>query len=155
MSQPKIINGKEIDEKDGMVLDFGQDDEIIPEHLPDADEILNNILLILEFMGTDEMMALRKENDEVFLSTMENKFEDFALKYYSVFRMVIGGSDLGLLIEMLDTIKKMKTGSISVERGEKHIGGKLKEFLPVGFEEKLQKETSRKMKKGKRKNCKK
>ena len=155
MSKPQIINGKEINEKDGMVLDFGQDDEIIPEHLPDADEILDNVLLILEFMGTDEMKNLKKENDEVFLSTMEMKFEEFALRYYSVFRMVISGEDLSPLVEMLDVIKKMKLGCISVERGEQQIGARLKKFLPEGIEEKLQKEATQNMRKKKRKNGKK
>jgi mannose/fructose/N-acetylgalactosamine-specific phosphotransferase system component IIB len=137
MSDYKIIDGKDVDPENGMILDYGQDEEINPENLPDADEILDNVILILEYMGTEEIMKLRSENNEVFISTMENKFESFAERYYSVFRMVISGKDISPLFEMLRVIKQMKTGNMSVERGEQQIGNRLKQFLPDGFEEKL------------------
>ncbi len=157
MSEQKFVNEHEIDRENGIVMDYGQDEEIKVENLPDSNVILDNIILILEYMNTPEMTELRKNNNDVFVSTMETKFEDFAEHYYSVFRMVISGKDLSMLFEMLSTIDKMKNNKTSVEMGEQHIGNKLKQFLPEGFEEKLQRETVQKMnqknnKKNKNKN---
>lgn len=137
MSDYKIVNENEVDPEKGVVLDYGQDEEIIPENLPDADEIMDNVILILECMNTEEMKNLRSENNDVFVTTMENKFESFAERYYSVFRMILSGKDISPLFEMLRVIKKMKSGSMSVERGENQIGSSLKQFLPEGFEERL------------------
>ena len=154
MSDHRLLNENEIDKENGVVLDFGQDDEIIPENLPDTDVILDNIILILEYMNTPEMIESRNNNYEVFVSEMETKFEEFAEHYYSVFRMVISGKDINMLFEMLKVINDMKKKNITVERGEQQIGSKLKQFLPEGFEEKLQKDTVDKMikKSGKQKN---
>ncbi len=145
MSEQKFVNESEIDRENGIVMDYGQDEEIKVENLPDSNIIMDNIILILEHMNTPEMVELRKNNNDVFISTMETKFEDFAERYYSVFRMVISGKDISMLFEMLSTIDKMKKNKTSVEKGEQHIGNKLKQFLPDGFEEKLQKETVQKM----------
>ncbi len=145
MSEQKFVNESEIDRENGIVMDYGQDEEIKVENLPDSNIIMDNIILILEYMNTPEMVELRKNNNDVFVSTMETKFEDFAERYYSVFRMVISGKDISMLFEMLSTIDKMKKNKTSVEMGEQHIGNKLKQFLPDGFEEKLQKETVQKM----------
>jgi len=156
MCDRKFVNENEIDKENSVVLDFGQDDEIVPDNLPDTDVILDNIILILEYMNTPEMVELRQNNNEVFVSTMETKFEEFAEHYYSVFRMVISGKDLALLFDMLKVINDMKKKNISVESGEQQIGSKLKQFLPNGFEEKLQRETVDKMiKKSTKKNNKK
>ncbi len=149
MSNIKVIDESEIDLSKGQVLDFGQDDEIDPVNLPDADEILDKVIEILEFMDNDEILNLRRDNNPAFTSTMETKFEDFAEKYYSVFRMVISGADISLLFEMLKVIKGMKSGEVSVENGEARVGKKLKKFLPEGIEEKLQNETIKNMGKGK------
>ncbi len=145
MSEQKFVNESEIDRENGIVMDYGQDEEIKVENLPDSNIIMDNIILILEHMNTPEMVELRKNNNDVFVSTMETKFEDFAERYYSVFRMVISGKDISMLFEMLSTIDKMKKNKTSVEMGEQHIGNKLKQYLPEGFEEKLQKETVQKM----------
>lgn len=137
MSDYKIVNENEVDPEKGMVLDYGQDEEIIPENLPDADEIMDNVILILECMNTEEMKKLRSENNDAFIATMENKFESFAERYYSVFRIILSGKDITPLFEMLRVIKKMKSGSMSVERGENQIGSSLKKFLPEDFEERM------------------
>lgn len=149
----KVVGENDIDRENGMVLDFGQDDEINTENLPDTDEILDSVIEILEYMNTEEILKLRKDNKDVFVSTMETKFESFAERYYSVFRMVISGNDLSPLFEMLKVIKQMKFGSISVEHGENQIGTSLKKFLPDGFEKKLQQMPNKK--KNKKKNNKK
>jgi hypothetical protein len=153
MSDSKLVNENEIDKENSVVLDFGQDDEIIPENLPESDVILDNIILILEYMNTPEMVELRNNNNDVFVSTMELKFESFAEHYYSVFRMIISGKDISLLFDMLKVIGDMKKKNITVETGEQQIGTKLKQFLPTNFEEKLQKETVNNMiKKSAKKN---
>jgi hypothetical protein len=149
----KIVGGDQIDRENGTVLDFGQDEEIQPENLPDTNEILDNVIKILEFMNTEEICKLKRDNHDAFVSVMENKFESFAERYYSVFRMVISGNDLSPLFEMLKVISQMKTGSMTVESGEKQIGSSLKKFLPDDFEQRLQQMPQKK--KGKKKNGKK
>jgi hypothetical protein len=149
--QAQYVNAEDIKGDNSIVLDFGQDDEIIPENLPNANDILDNVIAIMEYANTSEMKQLKVDNANAYLSTMEQKFESFAERYYSVFRMVISGNDISPLFEMLTVINNMRTGAISVERGEHQVGTRLKEFLPPGFEEKLQRETVENMKKAHKK----
>lgn len=126
------MNAQFVDNIDpnGTVLDFGQDDEINPDNLPDAHTISDQVIAMLEHMNTDEMVLLRKDNKNAFISVMENKFDSFASKYYTLFMQIIEGSDIEPLSEMLRAIDKMKSGKVTVEEGEQNVGLYLTKFLP-------------------------
>lgn len=108
-------------------------------NLPDANSILDSVILILEYMNTQEMIKLRNLNKMVFESTMENKFQDFAMRYYSVFKMIMSGDDITPLFEMLKVIDNVNIGKISYENGEHNIGQYLNKFLPPDLLAKIEK----------------
>lgn len=114
--------------ENAVVLDY--EDEIKVENLPDTNYIIDCIIDILEYMGTVEMVKLRGENIRAFESVIESKFSEFANSHYGTFRMILSGSDLAPLVEMLRVIDKMKTREVSVDDGEKEVGSHLKKFLP-------------------------
>ena len=78
----------------------------VPDVLPNTDDILDNVIKILECMNTDEMQLIKNANVPLFEQTMEEKFQTFADRYYSIFRMVLSGEDITPLFKMLSVIKK-------------------------------------------------
>jgi len=120
-------------------MDFMYDLDNTTGNLPDANSILDSVILILEYMNTQEMIKLRNLNKMVFESTMENKFQDFAMRYYSVFKMIMSGDDITPLFEMLKVIDNVNIGKISYENGEHNIGQYLNKFLPPDLLAKIEK----------------
>lgn len=112
-----------------IVYDYG-DDSDIPDELPNADDILNTVLLILEYMNSTSMIAIKKSNPVEFEKMIEDKFPDFTTRYYGIFRMLLSGDDISPLFAMLQTINNINSGDISFEKGEKDVGKYLKKFLP-------------------------
>ncbi len=113
------------------------DGPITKEGLPDASKILDDVIRILQCMATEEMILLKKNDVALYENLLEEKFSDFALRYYSVFKMVISGEDITPLFKMLEIIGNVKQGNISIEDGEKNVGSYLTKFLPDGLMEKL------------------
>jgi len=109
----------------------------IPDVLPNADVILDNVIKILECMNTDEMQLIKKANIPLFEQTMEEKFQEFADRYYSIFRMVLSGEDITPLFKMLSVINNINSGKKSFEDGEKEVGSYLTKFLPPDLMNKI------------------
>lgn len=109
----------------------------IPDVLPNTDIILDNVIKILECMNTDEMKLLKKTNVQLFEQTMEEKFQEFADRYYSIFRMVLSGEDITPLFKMLNVINNINSGKKSFEDGEREVGMYLTKFLPPELLDKI------------------
>jgi hypothetical protein len=151
IKEKKIVTESELKNTQGIMYDFGDDEPITK--LPDANEILDEIIKILECMNTEEMKLLRESNKELFEQLMEEKFPDFSYKYLAVFQMILSGEDITPLFKMLDVISQVNSGKSTVEQGEKDVGKYLTKFLPDGLLEKL--ESGELNKKGNKKNIKK
>lgn len=93
--------------------------------LPDSDEVLRNVVEILDFMCTDEMIELKYKSVDEFEKYMEEKFSDFADKYFAIFSKLISGEDITILLKMLAAIKQVNTGQRSLEEVEKELGEEL------------------------------
>lgn len=133
----KIISGPEIDTSNGIVYDFGENDES-PGNAENVDLILDQVISILEHMNTPEMKELKESNYPLFEQTLEDKYQNFAYNYYSVFKMVISGEDITPLFKMLEILSNVKAGKTSFEDGEKDVGKYLTKFLPDGLVDKLE-----------------
>ena len=136
----KIINETEIDKSQPQSIMYdvcGDDDEKITS-LPDADTILDDIILLLNCMNTSEMKLLKETNPEMHEQLLEEKFPDFSCNYYSVFKMVLSGDDITPLFKMLEMISNVNTGKNNIEECEKNVGKYLSKFLPDGLIEKLE-----------------
>ena len=104
-------------DKNKIVLNFGNSDEKAPDpsELPNANSVLDDVILILECMATDEMKNLKNTNINVFEQVMEDRFQDFSFKYYSIFRMILSGEDITPLFMMLDAINDVNSGKKNFE----------------------------------------
>lgn len=136
----KIVTEDEIKKQNGIVYDFGDEEKLTAEGLPNAEDILDQVIKILEIMDTPEMKTLRETNQDTFENIMEERFENFAFQYYSVFKMIISGEDITPLFAMLKVISQVNYGEKSFEDGEKDVGQYLNKFLPDGLLEKLEQE---------------
>ena len=136
----KIVSEDEMKKENAFVYDFGDDDKLTAEGLPNADDVLDQVIKILEAMDTPEMKLLRDTNQDTFEQIMEERFENFAFQYYSVFKMILSGEDISPLFQMLKVISKINKGEKSFEDGERDVGLYLNRFLPDGLLEKLEQE---------------
>ena len=127
-------------DKNKIVLNFGNSDEKAPDpsELPNANSVLDDVILILECMATDEMKNLKNTNINVFEQVMEDRFQDFSFKYYSIFRMILSGEDITPLFMMLDAINDVNSGKKNFEEAERRVGMHLNKFIPPELMEKLQ-----------------
>lgn len=112
-------------EKDGIVLDDKMMEELSKQasvkDLPDPVLLTQQIIEIQEYMCTDEMILLQKNNFNVYEQNMRNKFSNFAEKYHSIFKLLIKGDDISMLIMMLQGINDVKNGHITMESLNKSI----------------------------------
>ena len=135
IKEQKVVTDKDLkkDTKENkIVLNFGGDELKDGETpvLPDATNILDEVIKILECMNTNEMKELKKTNVNVFEQVMEEKFPDFSFKYYSVFKIVLSGEDITPLFMMLNSINEVNTGKKSFEDAQKGVGHFLNKFIP-------------------------
>ncbi|MCJ7637602.1 MAG: hypothetical protein MUO21_08950 [Nitrososphaeraceae archaeon] len=139
IKEQKFVTEKDIMNKPGtnsIVYDFGGD-ENKSQTLPNANNILDKVIEILECMNTDEMKELRSKNKALFENAMEEKFQDFAYQYYGVFRIILSGQDISPLFMMLGEINKHNTGEQSYDDTEKTVGTFLNKFIPPELMAKL------------------
>lgn len=71
-------------------------------------DITNRIVEILEYMNTDYITQLRKQDQVLYERTIENQFPDFTEKYYSVLKLLMSGDDITRLMEMLSQLEKVE-----------------------------------------------
>lgn len=150
-----IVTEDDIKKQQGMVYDFGDEEKLTAEGLPNAENLLDQVIKILEAMDTPEMKVLRDTNQDSFEQVMESRFENFAFQYYSVFKMILSGEDITPLFEMLKVISQVNHGEKSFEDGERDVGLYLNKFLPDGLLEKLEQDEIEKAGMNKRKKPKK
>ena len=113
IKEQKIVTEDEIKKQNGIVYDFGDEDKLTAEGLPNAEDILDQVIKILEVMDTAEMKALRETNQDTFENIMEERFENFAFQYYTVFKMILSGEDITPLFAMLKIISQVNHGQKS------------------------------------------
>jgi hypothetical protein len=138
IKEQKFVTKKDIEKQGGIVCDLGgDDDDTINKTLPNATNILDRVIEILECMNTNEMKALKSTNLAVFENTMEEKFQSFADQYFGVFRMLLSGEDISPLFMMLGEINKHNNGKQTYEDTEQTVGTYLNKFIPKELLDKL------------------
>lgn len=96
-------------------------------NLPNVPELLNQIIYILEYMNTDNIIKLKSENFEEYTQHMETKYFEFSNRYFGLFQKLISGEDITPLVSMLGAIENVKSGQISIEQAEESLGDMLAE----------------------------
>ena len=105
--------------------DFMKEDKV---NIPDIDILIAEINSILEFMNEDDIIKLtRKELEQ----RVVIKFPDFSTNYFTLMKLLLDGADLGLLFNLLDTLKNVKKNKIDIKDAENSYSKILaKKFIP-------------------------
>ncbi len=135
----EVVNSRDIDLDDD-VIKLTEDDineyyKPVPiDELPDPDVMKNNVIALLEFLGTDDALVMQTElqNDKVFRQSLVDKFSgegmDVIVKY------ILDGhsiDDLWLTIESFDN---MKNGGMTFDEAQSIIQNKMKDkYVPQEF----------------------
>lgn len=100
-------------------------DECDVSDLPDVPKLLDQVIEILEYMSIDKIKNMKKNNNDDYTKHMEEKFNTFADRYYSLFQKIISGDDITPLLSMMSAIHKIKSGKLTVEKAEEYLGEEL------------------------------
>lgn len=114
----------------GIIYDPSRAGESGPSELPDVGKLLDTVSQIIEYMCTDEMIALKEkckqgQTDEDYEFNIEDKFPEFTSKYYSLFKMIIDGEDLTPMYRMFSCIDQVNKGYTTLENVELQLGEEL------------------------------
>jgi len=105
-------------------------EKLDPKNLPNAEVLLDEIISILEYVNTPDMMDLKKADQDAFENAVEETFKEFADRYYYLFKMLLTGGNLDPLFYMLECISKVNHGQDTIENAEMKVGHNLSQFLP-------------------------
>ena len=100
---------------------LNNDDENKESKIPDITNLTGQIIEFVEYIEQPEMKNLSKENNMKYRHHLENKFEDFSLEYYSIYKMLLDNEDkraenLDKLFNMLTKLKNVEMGKSNVEK---------------------------------------
>lgn len=126
MSNQQLITEEEIKKNPNAII-YDPFNEDAPPNLPDVPELLDRIIEIMEYMSEKSITNMRKGDVDGYNAHMESKFEQFADRYYGLFRKIIAGEDLSPLLDMLSSIEKIKAGQLTMENAEAQLGDQLAE----------------------------
>lgn len=122
----QLVSEEEIKKNPNAII-YDPFNENAPPNLPNVPELLDKIIEILEYTSQNDMQKMRTNDPTGYELHMESKYEEFADRYYGLFRKVISGEDITPLLSMLGAIEKIKTGELTMETAEAQLGDELAE----------------------------
>jgi len=125
------------------------------ENMPDLKYVVDTLTDIFEYISTDEMLSMRKDNKTEYDRMMEGKYKDFEDRYFSLFRVILDGEfdSMNHLVMMIKTLCLVKTGKISNDAAYANIREELSNhyiYPQFGGKKEFEKEMNRRNKKTKR-----
>jgi len=89
--------------------------------LPDLVKLTGQIIEFVEYIEMPDIKEMAAENRNLYKNHLENKFEDFTLEYYSIYRMLVDNDNersenLNRLFKMIDRLKDVESGKSTVDK---------------------------------------
>lgn len=89
--------------------------------MPDILKLTGQIIEFIEYIEKPDIKLMAKENNMMYKQHLENKFEEFTLDYYSIYRMLVDNENersqnIDRLFKMIDRLKDVETGKSNVDR---------------------------------------
>ena len=116
---------EEILRNGGTILEPNINESNDVSNLPDVDKLTIEIMEIIEYINTKELIELNRIDSNEYENAVELKFPDFCERYYGIFKKIIHGEDLAMLWRMLKQINRIKNGNINFEDAEVELGEEL------------------------------
>jgi hypothetical protein len=94
-----------------------------PNAIPNIEQLLDTILAFLNYINEDSMQVLELTDNVGFEQHLNSRFEAFANRHYSIFKLLLDrenrAENIGKLFEMLSTLKKVKSGRLDIHKADK------------------------------------
>jgi hypothetical protein len=89
--------------------------------IPDLINLTGQIIAFVEYIELADIKKMAQENRMLYKNHLENKFEDFTMDYYSIYRMLVDNDDersqnINRLFKMIDRLKDVESGQSNVDR---------------------------------------
>ena len=102
-----------------------------PVNIPDLTKLTKEIIDFLDYVNKPDMLKMQDDEPRAFELHLESKFENFVENYYSTFKMLLDKKDRSKnvlkLMQMINTIKKVKDGQKSYDNAFNQIKENLAE----------------------------
>ena len=103
--------------KGSIVVDNTQDKV---EGLPNLAQLTKQIIEFIEYIELPEVKEMALNNNMIYKQHLENKFENFTLEYYSIYRMLVDddknrANNIESLFKMIDRLRLVELGKSSVD----------------------------------------
>jgi hypothetical protein len=149
-------------QQDPNAINFDDDIEVIP----DLEVLTQTIISFLQYINTDEMIAMEINDHPGYIRHLEEKFDDFTLNYYHMFKMLTTAENrdknVMKLLNMLELLGEIKNGNRNMQTEfEKFREDQAEEYIypeyggKAQFEEALTKRALKKQRKEAKKQNKK
>jgi len=137
MSNSHVLTKEEIDE-------FQKHEKF---EIPNVTELLKQIMEIIVFLKTPEMIELSKKDNVMYEQLTVSKYPIFADRYGSIFKMIMSGDSLTPLFDMLKMLDTVRNGDKSFEEVDEKLKSDLADkYIYKGMPEDKKKEWKRKLK---------
>jgi len=115
--------------------------------IPDIEQLLDKILDFLNYINKENMQKLEATDKIEFDKHLNDRFNDFSEKHYSIFKMLLDNenraTNVAKLFDMLSKLKQVKMGRLDIHQADKDFQEELNnKFLypKFGGKEQFEKE---------------
>jgi hypothetical protein len=115
--------------------------------IPDIEQLLDKILDFLNYINKEDMQKLEATDKIEFDKHLNDRFNDFSEKHYSIFKMLLDNenraTNVAKLFDMLSKLKQVKMGRLDIHQADKDFQEELNnKFLypKFGGKEQFEKE---------------
>ncbi len=123
--------------------------------MPDVTKLTGHIIEFIEYIEQPDIKKMAQDNMMMYKQHLENKFEEFTLEYYSIYKMLVDNEkeraqNIEKLFKMLDRLKDVETGRTTVEKQFMQVREELAEeylYPKFGGKDQFQKALEKDMKK--------
>jgi hypothetical protein len=89
--------------------------------IPDLINLTGQIIEFVEYIELPDIKKMAQENRMLYKTHLENKFEEFTLEYYSIYKMIVDNDgeraqNIDRLFKMIDRLKDVESGKSNVDR---------------------------------------
>jgi hypothetical protein len=102
-----------------ILKNLGKIIENTPESMPDIEKLIDNVIIFLQYISTDEMEKMEEEDPVAFEKHLDVKFIDFTNRYYTVFKILLDKpnreKNVQKLLEVFEKFNKIKNGENTID----------------------------------------
>ena len=89
--------------------------------MTDILKLTGQVIDFIEYIELPDIKLMSQENNMMYKQHLENKFEEFTLEYYSIYKMLVDNENeraqnIEKLFKMIDRLKDVESGKSNVDK---------------------------------------